>query len=346
MNNIASEYYSAPSPEQASRSRRLANPLPYEGQDGLFFQTWYPICLSSEIPAGTILGCDFLDGKVVAYRTESGRAHVVSAYCPHIGADLSVGSVIGDNLRCAFHHWEYDETGVCTKTGIGDTPPKAACLFHFPTLEKYGVIWAFNGDAPHWKMPDFEIPHEDLHFRVIRVPHIYNCDGWIFCCNTPDMQHIKVVHKIKFTHDDPHTLVEWLPDGFDYRFTADHQGAISINWQIGIRGTSFFRLQGTYDGWWLGSITGHSCPRPNQHEVFLILAVERGDGSPEAMIEAEKRLDIAQALLERTVDEDRDILNTIHYQAGTLTKGDRTLSQFFDYLRAYPRAHPSAQYIR
>ncbi len=328
------------------RRHRRSNPLPHQGEGGLFHQTWYPICLSRDVRAGQVIGRDFLDGRVAVYRTSEGTVRVVSAYCPHLGADLAVGTVVGENLRCAFHHWEYDTTGVCVKTGIGDPAPRAACLFRFPTVEKFGFVWVFNGEAPLWELPDFERPAADLVMRSLRVPHVYQCDGWVFTCNTPDIQHIKVVHGITFAHEDPHEMVAWREDGFDYRIRADHQGGVRIDWQIGIRGTSLFRQQGMYDDWWLGGLTGHSCPRPGQHEVFLCLAVERGDGSPEALSEAERRLDIAQDLLERTVDEDRDILDTIHYRPGTLTKGDRTLARYFDYLRAYPRAHPSAEFIR
>ncbi len=319
--------------------RRLRNDLPFEGEGGLFFQTWYPICLSAAVAPGQVVGEDFLDGRVAIYRTMEGKAHVVSAYCPHLGADLSVGTVEGNNLKCRFHHWEYDETGVCVKTGIGDPAPRAACLFTFPTVEKFGIIWAFNGAEAPWELPDFEIPHDRLVMRSVRVPQVYNCDGWIFCCNTPDMQHIKVVHKINFETEDPHQLVTWHENGFDYPLKAEHQGGIKIDWTIGIRGTSFFRQQGMFGDWWLGAITGHSCPRPGQHEIFLCLAVEKDE-------KAEERLDLAQSVLERTVLEDFPILNSIHYTAGTLTKGDRTLAKFFDYLRSYPRAHPSADFIR
>lgn len=325
--------------------KRQNNYLPFEGDGGLFYQTWYPICLTSDVITGQVIGRDFLDGRVAIYRTEDGAAHVVSAYCPHIGADLSVGSVQGQNLQCAFHKWEYGVGGICVKTGIGDPAPRAARLFAFPTAEKYGIIWAFNGEDPLWELPEFEVPTERHEARALRMPDIYNCDGWIFCCNTPDMQHIKVVHGINFEGQDPHELVEWQKHGFDYPIVAKHQQGIGIEWQVGIRGTSFFRQQGMYDGWWLGAITAHSCPRPGQHEVFVYLAVDRGDGSPKALEEAQKRLDIAQDLLKRTVSEDFDILNTIHYRQGTLSRGDRSLAKFFDYLRQYPRAHPSKDYI-
>ena len=44
--------------------------IPREGQDGLFTQSWFPICMSSEIPVGVVKGYGFLDGRVVVYRGE------------------------------------------------------------------------------------------------------------------------------------------------------------------------------------------------------------------------------------------------------------------------------------
>src|SRR5437588_12784453 len=91
-----------------SRRRHLGAPLPHEGDNGLFSESWFPICLSLEIPPGKILGVDFLDGRVVAYRGANGEARVMSAYCAHVGADLSVGDIQGDTIRCAFHLWRIE----------------------------------------------------------------------------------------------------------------------------------------------------------------------------------------------------------------------------------------------
>src|SRR3546814_19115623 len=54
-------------------------------------QCWYPIALSRDLPKGKVIGSDLADGRVVIFRGEDGVARVMSAYCKHMGADLSVG---------------------------------------------------------------------------------------------------------------------------------------------------------------------------------------------------------------------------------------------------------------
>jgi phenylpropionate dioxygenase-like ring-hydroxylating dioxygenase large terminal subunit len=326
--------------------RRLENPVPAEGAAGLFSQSWFPLCRSDQLAAGQVRGENFLDGKVVVYREQDGTARVVSAYCPHVGADLSLGCVVGNRLRCAFHHWEYDARGVCVRTAIGDPAPASARLFSFPTREHYGVVWAFNGVRPLWDLPAFDHVSEGLRFRCYRFPDLFQCDPWVFAANTPDMQHIKVIHKAQFATDDPHDAVDWEQWGFRYRIVAAHQGGIPIEWTLGIRGTSLFWQEGPYGDFWLGGMVGFGLPRPGQHEVFAILALDANQcsgGNPDRVLD--ERFAAAEQLMHRTIGEDRDILNTIHYRPGTLTRGDRTLSRYLQFLRDYPRAHPSGPFI-
>jgi phenylpropionate dioxygenase-like ring-hydroxylating dioxygenase large terminal subunit len=81
-----------------SANRKSGTEFEPQGVRG-FDQCWYPLALSSELDQGQVLGRDFLSGRVVLYRTTDGKAHVLSAYCRHLGADLSVGTVVGDELR-------------------------------------------------------------------------------------------------------------------------------------------------------------------------------------------------------------------------------------------------------
>lgn len=323
---------------------RFANPVPEEGSEGLFSQSWFPICLSEELKSGDLLGVPFLDGKVITYRGSDGVARVMSAYCPHVGSDLSIGRVVGNHVECRFHRWQYDAEGRCAKTAIGDDPPARARLFKFPSQERYGIVWAFNGNEPLFDVPDFEYPDADLLVRAYRFDEPFRCDPWVFAANTPDMQHFKVVHGIQFDAEDPHNLVDWQEWGFRYGFSAGHQDGTPIEWTVGIRGTSIFWQEGLYGDTWLGGIVGFALLEPGCHRVFAALAIR--DAGPEAGTLHEELFAGAEHLMHRTINEDREILNTIHYRPGTLTRGDTTLARYLKFLRDFPRAHPSRPFLR
>jgi phenylpropionate dioxygenase-like ring-hydroxylating dioxygenase large terminal subunit len=330
---------------------RHVNPLPNEGEDGLFTQSWFPICFSEEVRPGEVLGKPFLDGRVVIFRGENGKVNVTSAYCPHVGADLAVGQVVGNNIQCAFHGWEYDETGQCTKAFPGQNPPPKACLFAYPVTERYGLVWVFNGEEPLWEIPTFDQKNEeDLVIRTFKHEPAYECDPWVFCCNTLDFQHLITMHGIDVPREALksalHKEVRWNEWGFDYDVSTEHQGGISLDWKLGIRGTTIYRQQGMYDGFWFGYMAVFEMPKPGQHIVYNIFAVEKVDDTPEGRALEEQRLKIASDLEVRTIEEDRDVLDSIRMAPGHLLNVDKSLGKFYEFLRKYPRAHPGADFIK
>jgi len=313
--------------------------LPAEGEDGVFTQSWFPVALVSELMVDKPLGVDFLDGRIVVYREPGGQVVAFSAYCPHVGADLSCGTIVDGRVRCAFHHWEYDALGQCVKTGIGDVPPKTACLFKFPTVERFGIVWVFNGEKALFDMPDFPYPDDQLECLNYKAERPLRSDPWVFAANTPDMQHLKVVHKMQFQVDDPHDLVRWHDYGLEFSYKAIHQGNVPMENTAGIRGTSVFYRWGMYGNFWRGTITGFGMPRPGQNQVFNCNVVLKGS-------EARSQLETLLVISKRTIGEDWDVLDKISFRHGTLTQGDRSLAKFLNYIRNYPRAHPSANFIR
>src|SRR3546814_4409227 len=68
-------------------------------------------------------------------------------------------------IRCPLHHWKYDASGQCVETAGGERVPPDTTLFKFPTQEKWGLIWAFNGLDPDYDVPSWEEAEEDRHFR-------------------------------------------------------------------------------------------------------------------------------------------------------------------------------------
>ena len=81
-----------------------------------FHQSWFPLALADDVKRGQVVGRDFLGTRVILYRDPAGRAVVQGAFCPHLGADLSVGQVVEGRIRCAYHHWTFDCAGACVDT--------------------------------------------------------------------------------------------------------------------------------------------------------------------------------------------------------------------------------------
>ena len=65
-----------------------------------FHKCWFPVALAKAVEPGMLLGIDFLDTRVVVYRDYTGTPVVQSAWCPHLGADLSVGQIVDGQIRC------------------------------------------------------------------------------------------------------------------------------------------------------------------------------------------------------------------------------------------------------
>jgi phenylpropionate dioxygenase-like ring-hydroxylating dioxygenase large terminal subunit len=197
-----------------------------QGERG-FDQCWYPLALSSEVAAGQVVGREFLNGKVALFRTANGQAHVVSAYCRHLGADLSVGTMVGDELRCPFHYWHYNAAGRCSRIPAGDTPPPAAQLFKFPTAESLGLIWAFNGETPLFPVPAFDVPETELELRVWRNPNETPIDHSLFFLNAFDLQHFQAVHGMQIETRLEDTIRGEHTMDFIFRTTTPEFGDIA-----------------------------------------------------------------------------------------------------------------------
>jgi phenylpropionate dioxygenase-like ring-hydroxylating dioxygenase large terminal subunit len=331
-----------PVPLQQPRRRFLQEPLPAEGENGVFSQSWFPICLSSEVGRGEVKGFDFLDGRVVVFRPSDGVARVLSAYCPHMGADLSVGDVVDDTLRCAFHHWHYDCEGNFVKLSVGDPPPAGACLFRFPTVERFGIVWAFNGEEPHWHLPDFPYPDDELVFKTARFPEPLPLDPWVLCCNTPDIQHIKALHGITFGQADPDKEIEWTDHSMLYDFRGLHRNGETIENRVGIFGTSLYYQHTVFEGRWFGFLAPFGLPRPGNVLTYMVVCARKDSGDA---AEVDRFLDFVMDLETSVVSEDVRIMTTIHFRPGIMTRSDKALGRFFQYLRKYPRAHPSGPFI-
>ena len=122
---------------------------------------WFFAAYSDSLQKGEVRNIEFLGQEWVMFRGENGTVGISDPYCPHLGAHLGHGGkVVGDNIRCTFHHWEYNAEGFCKNIPYAKVMPpickKQPILRTLPVVERYGFIWAwYHPDAvdPQWELP-------------------------------------------------------------------------------------------------------------------------------------------------------------------------------------------------
>jgi phenylpropionate dioxygenase-like ring-hydroxylating dioxygenase large terminal subunit len=313
-----------------------------QGPDG-YHQNWYALGFSREIEHGKVVGKDFLDGRVVVYRGEDGQARVMSAYCRHLGSDLSVGQVVGNEIRCAFHHWQYGEDGKCTKIPVSDHIPAKARLFRFPTAEKWGLIWAFNGPEPLFDPPSFPgFAESQLAFRTTRVAD-FPVEHWVLLTNSVDFQHLRVLHGLKIDCDPADIKVSDYGIDYDTHFESPQFGAFDQH--IRVSGTNTIALSGKMaDMDALSMFTGTSLPNGHTMGWSVTATPKATSDSAEERQAIEQRLAMLQAFFCGLIEQDAPVMNTIHFREGLLLPADWALAKFLAYVRRYPKAHPLADF--
>ena len=302
-----------------------------------FHQSWYAIARSDEVAAGEVIGRDFLDGRAIAYRAENGEAVVMNAYCRHLGADLSMGKVVGNDIQCAFHHWQYGPDGGCTKIPASEKIPKAARMFKYPTVEKWGLIWAFNGAKPLFDVPEFvDYAEPDLDIRTAEAFDL-PVEPWVPFTNSMDFQHLRVLHGLKIECDPDAIEVGDYRIQYDVRFEDPNLGV--FDQRIRVTGTNTIALAGRLNGMAILSMaTGTPTPDGRTHG-WSVTATPRAEGND---AEREQRLQIGEAFFRRLIQEDEPIMKTIRFHDGLLIDADRALARFLQYVRRFPTARPAA----
>jgi vanillate O-demethylase monooxygenase subunit len=81
------------------------------------------------------------------YRKENGDPIAMLDRCPHRFVPLSLGTLRGDEIACAYHGLRFDSAGICTHNPHGATIPKAARVDTYPVVDRHGATWIWFGDA-------------------------------------------------------------------------------------------------------------------------------------------------------------------------------------------------------
>ena len=118
---------------------------------------WFALARAADLRPGQVQPAKLAGLDLVLFRDEAGAAHLLDAFCPHLGAHLGHGGVVREGtLVCPFHGFRFAPNGTCVATGYGTKPPRDTALACHPVAETGGWIFAWfdpEGAAPAWHPP-------------------------------------------------------------------------------------------------------------------------------------------------------------------------------------------------
>jgi nitrite reductase/ring-hydroxylating ferredoxin subunit len=295
-----------------------------------FHQCWYPVALAAEITGAKPTGIELLGTKVLAYRDAANQAIVQEAWCPHLGADLSLGECIGGTIRCPYHHWRFDAQGHCVEIPAGDKIPPGARVHTFPTAEAWGLVWAFNGETPLYDVPGIPGVEESDLFYSTHARGIRKAPPWLAVSNGVDFQHLRALHNLQTGEPDQIDVgdhgIEYCIDTASYRQHGRIQGTNVFAQHLRSGGSHQFML-----------FAGAPIDTASSRGFFIVgvKPSESGVGGEQA---TKARLEGLRSFVQRLIAEDDPVLNTINFRRGVMTASDRHLSRYFKYVNEFPLA--------
>ena len=258
---------------------------------------WFMVGTVADATA-TPLPVRFFGADLVLYRGETGKPHLVEAYCPHMGAHLAKNTtsyivrdgnqIEGDSIRCPFHGWRFGANGQCDDIPYSDFIPKKACLKTYPLVEFAGVLWTWHdpeGLAPDHDLPDFGRHYGEPGWLEWTMQHlgdlpIHGCE---IVDNMADYGHMAPVHGSKgavyFANSfEDHVMHQYFGSGHRRSLGDAHQELVMLDtWRTG-PGILESDMKGEFHAYWL---IAHTPIDEDVQRVWTGLMVKTGDGASE-----------------------------------------------------------------
>jgi len=197
---------------------------------------WYCVLYSHELPNKEhVKNVKIFNKDIAVYRGDNGQVYAIDAYCPHLGANMALGGkVIGCNLECPFHGWQFNGSGACThipyspsfnsttinssttnpsttnsstNTKDGTTNNRKQYIktksYTVKEINQQILIWFDCGDSGNngdEEIKPYEVPvvtglNDGYLHCYAEMKHYVNCHIQEIPENGADVHHLNVVHK-------------------------------------------------------------------------------------------------------------------------------------------------------
>lgn len=247
-------------------SKRYNKPIPFG---------WYALEYSDNLQPGDVKALKYFGRELVLFRTESGEAAVLDAYCPHLGAHLGHGGIVqGESISCPFHAWKFNGEGKCTDIPYAKRmPPKAEgkqIIGRYPVEECNQMIWAWyhpDGTEPLFPLESIEEFHSPDWSELKTFEWTINTIPQETGENAADLAHFVTVHDIAEMPEgivtlDGHkrtTIMENETQAIDENGVVDRSGETTESgrlesWSCG-PGQTYQKFSRLFDICMMGTVT-------------------------------------------------------------------------------------------
>ncbi|MEV6389675.1 Rieske 2Fe-2S domain-containing protein [Nocardia xishanensis] len=121
---------------------------------------WHCLGLAKTYRDGKPHAVNVFGTKLVIWADSAGELRVLDAYCRHMGGDLSMGEVKGDDIACPFHDWRWSGVnGKCSSIPYARRVPPLARTRKWTTLERNGQLFVWHDHEGNEPPPEITIPH-------------------------------------------------------------------------------------------------------------------------------------------------------------------------------------------
>ena len=155
--------------------------------------SWYFFGAVAELNQGPVTR-EICGQRMVAFRTSNGQVAVLDARCSHLGTDLGRGCVVGESIRCPYHHWSFGTDGRCVNIPASAEIPAFARQRVFPVAQRHGYLFVFNASKPLFPLPFYpEVTPDEL---LCSAPYevTIDCPWYMIGANAFDLQHFRASH--------------------------------------------------------------------------------------------------------------------------------------------------------
>ncbi|MFV9432017.1 Rieske 2Fe-2S domain-containing protein [Rhodococcus aetherivorans] len=119
---------------------------------------WHCLGLLDEFRDGKPHAVEAFGTKLVVFADSKGSLNVLNGYCPHMGGDLTQGTVKGDSVACPFHDWRWAGNGKCSSIPYARRVPPLARTKSWTTLERNGQLYIWHDPQGNPPPPEVTIP--------------------------------------------------------------------------------------------------------------------------------------------------------------------------------------------